>query len=301
MFRINLFVVVATVLLGYSTLLSAPKKVFILSGQSNMVGFGVPCSLSTTDIQNNGQFENVQVYSCVDNNTMLYGPQVLKAPLAGHSFFGPEMAIGEVLSNYYKNETIVFIKVAYSGSGLKRDWLGNPDLYPWFRNNVNTALGRIGEHKIEGMFWMQGEADGAMGEDTASEYGANLIEFVNNKIRVDFGNIPFVYGKIHNISNGNPWPFGEIVQEQQQEAENILGNAKFVPETGGQNATVYSSDTNSIYPCNLSGSEDCTYKMGCAQFHYNAQGQVYVGRSLGSAMVRLKNAALVPIMALLLD
>jgi hypothetical protein len=49
------------------------------------------------------------------------------------------------------------------------------------------------------------------------------------------------------------------------------------------------------------GSNDCTAGDGCREFHYNTNGQVYNGRALGKAMVRLKNAALMPVMTLLLD
>jgi hypothetical protein len=91
---------------------AAPVKVFILSGQSNMVGFGIPCYLTTEGIKNGGRCGNIRVYSAVDGDSTVSGPETLRAPLRSHPFFGPEIGIGEILSEFYKNDTIVFIKVA---------------------------------------------------------------------------------------------------------------------------------------------------------------------------------------------
>jgi hypothetical protein len=161
------------------------------------------------------------------------------------------------------------------------------DLYEWFFNHVTTALQKIGRYHIEGMFWMQGEADAGCGPSIARSCKHNLVEFVTTRIRNDFSQVPFVYGKIQNWYGTVPWPHGAIVLEQQQRAEAAIGNARFVPACGDRNATVY-LDSTGRYPCAMQGSMDCYPALGCYFYHYDTRGQVYIGRALGRAMAELK-------------
>lgn len=122
-------------------------------------------------------------------------------------FFGPEISLARSL-DAGGVKPLAIIKVGYFGSTLAEDW--RPDatsgnrLYALFRAQVETALDLLraaGETpRVGGIFWMQGETDGA-NATRAAAYEQNLVAFIA-RLRTDFGDdrsprpLPFVLGRV---------------------------------------------------------------------------------------------------------
>ena len=97
--------------------------VFILAGQSNMVGAGIPENLPDHLVQFVDPNPNVMFRSWLNGEEYgsLWGPLEPR----GSSNFGPEMMLGNVLSDVHPDRTIAFMKIAYNGTNLACAW--NPE------------------------------------------------------------------------------------------------------------------------------------------------------------------------------
>jgi|WetSurMetagenome_2_1015567.scaffolds.fasta_scaffold100444_2 hypothetical protein len=279
---------------------AAPIKVFILSGQSNMVGFGKindfcsGCPLGTIE-QNT--FSKIAWYVAVDNDTSItfIDPLAPGNPrqFSGFTTFGPEIGIAKKLSVKYPGEQLIFVKVAWGGKNLQENWINNAaGVYTWFKTRVKDALNDIptrpkfaSGYTIAGMIWIQGESDG-LDASMAKTYAAHLATFVNT-IRTDSylgfpSSLPFVYGKIQNakrwayspdhvLENAKWIPYGLNVQVGQYRAQTIPC-VRCTDGSSSANATVWNSES-SDNPFN--------------KWHYDSQGVTNVGLALGQAMVEL--------------
>ena len=104
-------------------------------------------------------------------------------------YFGPELGLAEKLNELYPNRTFFIIKYAIGGTNLYEQWLSPTDkneagpLYKGFIEFVNNSVSYL-EYKnynvkIEGLCWMQGEADSTSLEN-ALNYEKNLTDFITN-------------------------------------------------------------------------------------------------------------------------
>jgi alpha-galactosidase len=211
----------------------APVKVFILSGQSNMTGRGAlgeldkpaeeqaatlakfikqPENLDKYKFLYDGPIKNDKGWTLRDDVYISLGewPRNKEgedgySPWAKHgqfgpnyggrrnNGFGPELAIGHMLGEYY-DETVVLIKIAYGGNSLAGNFrppsaggtLG--DKYPKVVETVNTALNNLGQfvpgytneqgYEIVGLFWNQGLSD--VLPPAIDEYKDNLVYLIND-------------------------------------------------------------------------------------------------------------------------
>ncbi len=114
-----------------------------------------------------------------------------------YGFFGPELGLAEKLNELYPEETFFIIKYAWGGTDLCNLWRSpssggaTGQLYESFVQYVKSSLEFLKlknyDIKIEGMCWMQGEAD-SMNEPSALEYGSNLNNFISD-IRTEFSGL----------------------------------------------------------------------------------------------------------------
>ncbi|NER34459.1 MAG: sialate O-acetylesterase [Oscillatoria sp. SIO1A7] len=215
-------------------------KLFILAGQSNMVGYKSnledlePSQLESQD--NVLWYDRSSTWVTLSPPTEpVLGPDLtLPVPpfkkhhpehshkVANGSGFGPEISLGSEIADNLKQK-IALVKYARNGSNLAYQW--NPDdddsLYPRMKKRTNeaiAALKSLGCHvEIAGFFWMQGETD-ASNEDMAEYYQSNLTNFIS-ALREDFHspNLPFIYGMVH-FSNDNSC-CGEAVRTAQRQVE----------------------------------------------------------------------------------
>ncbi len=110
-----------------------------------------------------------------------------------NSGFGPELAIGHLLGDFYE-DPVVLVKVAFGGNSLSGNFrppssggkLG--DKYPLVVKAVRDALERIPEMVrgadaetevvLEGFFWNQGLSDASA--KAAGEYEANMVNLIQD-------------------------------------------------------------------------------------------------------------------------
>jgi hypothetical protein len=290
--------------LSVCTASAANYRVFVLSGQSNMVGCGNAEKLETKPV-----YKNVRLYVASNGEPSIRTITPLtpdgNTSIQNSNMFGPEIGIAEFLSPMYPNETIIFIKVAWGGTDLYDEWLektrkkqldaaGNIigyepyTLYEWFCARVDEALIKLvpprsrNTYTLAGCIWLQGEAD-ANFEHMATSYSASLTRFAA-KIRSrgsKWANLPFIYGVIRNSplpyqnqwSRQELWPLGKLVQNEQYRAQSLIPKCRCTDVSSSPDAAVWQSFDGSEF-----GRADFTYA------HYNTQGMMVVGRALGKAM-----------------
>jgi hypothetical protein len=249
------------------TLMSDPHKVFLLAGQSNMVGTG---NLMDLPEELKAEQPMVMIYTA---GTAEHGWITLQPGVgASTGSFGPEVTFGRDMSLAFPGETIALIKVAWSGTSLAYDWcppgaegtLGH--CYTEFIDHVWNALNTYPggtETQIMGMCWMQGESD-ASNIYPASDYEENLTCFIND-VRAEFSlpQMPFI---IAMIDKTEVWPEYEIVRQAQ------VNVAQTLPNIGIFDTDAYPSD----------GS------------HYYSEGLLLMGEDFASAMLELVSGNVQP-------
>lgn len=199
------------VALGMVVPCHAVNRVFLLGGQSNMVGQGVNAEL-------------VSPYNAAQTDVNYWnGAWVSLAPGFGnHSDeFGPEVAFGRAIKDTLPDDTIYLVKYAVNGTALYNDWSPtNGPQYTGFMNAVNSALANLEmngiSYEISGMLWMQGESDALEGE--AASYETNLVNFIS-VMRSEFGipEMPFIIARVrdHYGGGGTPPSQADIVRAAQ--------------------------------------------------------------------------------------
>lgn len=165
-----LFVLCTTVMFAQSNG-NKKIKVFILSGQSNMVGWGedskLPDNLSNGDehklMFENGKWQKLKPFKPANTGQTRYG-------LSGNTF-GPEISFANAISKAYPNETIGIIKSSTGGTGIlawSPNWTkeqadrtndgGKGDLYKILIEKIKAAQ-KEADIEIVGFLWQQGGKD----------------------------------------------------------------------------------------------------------------------------------------------
>lgn len=228
--------------------MAQPVKVFVLAGQSNMVGFGVgddlPAGLrSQRDIwydHFNPDARQGGMYAAATSTD--WGPL---EPKGEARRYGPEITFGHAIAAAYPEHRIAIVKVAQGGTNLVDHWgrglppdpeslyksqlyhalFGKLDSatyegdralqYPDEPTRLDSALSRLEaeghDHEIAALLWMQGENEA--GWSAAFNYGATLRAFIA-AVRADVGvpDLPVVIGRISDNlypANGGPIAAGK--------------------------------------------------------------------------------------------
>lgn len=175
--------------------------VYLLAGQSNMVGYGqrtsLPPSLRVAQ-------DDVRIYwSGAPTWRGLQASSDL-----GASWFGPEVTFGRAIADGTPDRPVHLVKHAVGGTALHDYWYpgettgddaAGAGYKAWWRTveNAVAALEEEGHEPVfRGMIWMQGESD-AIDAATAGQYEANLRHLIA-RVRQDTGvaDLPFVAGQI---------------------------------------------------------------------------------------------------------
>lgn len=203
-------------------------KVFVLAGQSNMVGCGsidhldvlVNCSNASSnefrDALWNGTAykERDDVYIKFNlNHGALSASRT--AGYAGRNFFGPELMFGWTVGDAV-DDKVLLIKTAWGGKSLAIDFRppsageGNysgvkPVQYGWlYRAMILDTLDTLTKlatyvpdydessgYELAGFVWFQGWND-MLNEDTVNEYGPNLVKIIRDiRLDLDAPHLPF--------------------------------------------------------------------------------------------------------------
>lgn len=250
----------ATSTLPHTSAQDEETLVFILAGQSNMVGQGDTAALSE-DLRRLPP--NVRYY--------LDGESV---GIAAGNRFGPEVTFADELAEAYPEKTIVLIKFALGGSSLLAwapDWTpeaaeltenrGQGPLYRRLMEYVSSSRSAHPRNaRLAAVLWMQGERD-ARFPAAGEQYGANLSVLVD-RIREDLDapDLPFIFGQVNPPPER--YPASEEVRNAQQAAERLIRGATMVSTEG------------------LAKHDD--------DLHYNTAGQLELGRRFARAYLAMR-------------
>lgn len=153
----------------------APPTVVVMSGQSNMLGFGksseLPASLR-------GPVQNVVIW--VNDHWETYKP--------GPTCFGPDVSFAAKWSADHPGERIGIIKFAVGSTHMGR-WQPGGDLNLALLNKYRES----GALPVLGFYWVQGESDSNNREYSAlyQQRLESMIVDIRNKI----GFSPFVFAR----------------------------------------------------------------------------------------------------------
>lgn len=249
-----------------------PIKVFILAGQSNMVG---------SDAHSN-KIDSYPAYKGADapqpdvRFTSL--PDLPKAGFQGWSqltpsdAFGPEITFARAVTKALK-QPIAIIKSAIGGTTAAYDW--NPDapergqkLTPRTLELIRGALKNLTEqgipYTIEGVLWHQGEND-MLDRSINGSYAANLTRIIK-QFRTDLG-LPNLKWYMGEVSTKGIWGMDNranlaILRKQQQQVLDADKLITFVP--------------TSHLAFDVMGS-------GQPHYHFGTQGQLQMGDAFADA------------------
>jgi hypothetical protein len=208
----------ATVLVNAGEPAKLPPKekmqIYLLMGQSNMAGRGVPEQEDETPHSRVLMFETNDVWIAAVE-------PVTKDSHKPHGV-GPGLAFGKAMSERNPDVTIGLVPTAVGGTPLSR-WERGGDLY---ENAVHRAKLAIKDGTLAGVIWHQGESDTGT-KEKANSYGTRLAKMISD-LRADLGapNVPFVAGELgefflaHNRTK--PVPLAKVVNAALKNLPNVV-------------------------------------------------------------------------------
>ena len=226
-------------------------KVFLLGGQSNMMGIG---SISKLKPPYNETSKLFRVFH--KGQWQFFKPGLLNQKKR----FGPEVSFGHSVAQAYPDVDIRLVKYAQGGTNLYQQW--SPQLkgkqYKRFMEHARAALADLDKngikYEVAAMLWLQGEADANKGKGDL--YEKNLTQFIKH-MRTEFKTpeMPFILARIRDY-------YGKET-----------GHNKFVRDAQGKVA-----DTMKNVTC--FDTDDCSMKN---KGHYDADGYIEIGKRFTKA------------------
>lgn len=293
---------------GKSADMSKPVQVYILMGQSNMLGFGKVKGLQ--DACKKGLYPYLVDDS--GNWTVRKDVRYVRVMCSGSGpskthnnewmtikgNIGPEMGIGHYVGHVTKAPVLI-LKSCIGNRSLGYDLLPptaegyagdpkrprKPKSGPWYAGvqydgdvaAAQKVLSQLGKHypggkryEVAGFFFWQGDKDFRNAEHAAA-YEKNLLCLIES-LRKDFKapNAKFVCATLGQTRKGAGGPQGQILEAQL----NIDGKKGKYKSHKGKVATVYSNPLS---------------KGGSSSGHYSGNAETYmnIGQAMGQAMARL--------------
>lgn len=200
-----------------------PLWVYILAGQSNMVGLGINSELSSAD---NKPIADATIYY---NDSIHPNTNTQKWLPLGPGFgvtetrYGPELGFGQRLRQLWPTRKLALIKVAEGGTALFDRWTAKTgDLYQLLISEAQAQLAVLRKSynvQLMGMLWMQGESD-AIDVANANAYQGRFSAFIT-AVRQDLGapKLPVVAGL---IAPQGGWPYATIVRNATTALSKLL-------------------------------------------------------------------------------
>ena len=182
-------------------------KVFIMSGQSGMAGFGRSHELPDALRKGNDRVLMFEDGKWQPLRPFHVYPESLRKKFGLTEFsFGPEIGFAHAIAEAWPNETIGIVKQAAGGTGVLAwhpNWTkeqadrtknaGRGNLFKALTDKVNAACASR-DCELVGFVWLQGARDMSF-VDVAKEYLPNLKAMVDG-VRKEVGaeDLPFIYG-----------------------------------------------------------------------------------------------------------
>lgn len=250
------YIVITTLVFTLSLLFSnaafSKDRVYILAGQSNMMGKGkthqLPAYLKR-------QPHNVEFYY-----------QGRKRQLAKFSHFGPEVSFAHEIARRFPHDKHIIIKHVATGTSISQ-WLpGSPLFNGLLRQrgfikvaaNAENLAQKIANKQVEAIIWMQGEKD-ARSVSNANRYETNLKRFIMGVRRqLDSPRSVFIMGQVN--PEDPAFHMLDTVKKAQVNTQRALPRVKLV----------FTEDLSKIYD----------------HVHYDTQGQIELGKRFAQAYAR---------------
>lgn len=194
--------------------LFAKNRIYILAGQSNMMGKGKTSHLPA-------------MYRKTPHNVKFYY-QGRQRDLAKFAYFGPEVGFVHAVARAYPHDTHVIIKSVATGSSIQQ-WLPGSGLYKGTLRQVKLA-GFKDDPKIEAIVWMQGERD-ARDKSSAASYEAKLRRFIHGlRSHLKSPHSLFIMGEIN--PEDPAFSMTELVQKAQRNIQRSSPRTMLVSTAG---------------------------------------------------------------------
>ncbi|MEZ5535594.1 MAG: sialate O-acetylesterase [Thiolinea sp.] len=203
-----------TLSIMFSSAAMARDRIYLLAGQSNMMGLagteGLPAA-----------------YKSTPPNVVFYYKGGAR-PLARDKHIGPEVSFAHAVARAFPADRHIIVKFAATGSHI-RQWFPGEHYYKGLLRQLELAVSPE-TPEIEAIFWMQGEGD-AFNKERASQYATNLTHFIRH-LRQDLraAGAPFIMGLIDPI--GRDFPEVALVQQNQRLVNSTVANTYLLPAEG---------------------------------------------------------------------
>lgn len=185
---------------------SAKIRVFLLGGQSNMVGPGESAELKPPY---DAPLQQIKFWQ---NKNKQW------TPLAPGKKFGPEISFGHAMAHVLPADDVRLVKYAAGGTSLHKDWApSGGKQYLNFMATAKAALADLDAGKVPyeicGMLWLQGESDAK--EKQGKAYEENLEAFITH-MRTEFKtpDMPFIIARVRDYYGKGPQ--AELVRDAQK-------------------------------------------------------------------------------------
>lgn len=180
-----------------------PMDVFVLVGQSNMAGRGVPEAQDRKPLPRVYMLTKAMEWSAAVDPMHFDKPEIAGVGL-GRSF-------AHALAKLDPKAEIGLVPCAMGGSALD-EWKPDGKLYT---NAVSRARKAIEAGRLRGILWHQGEADSnneAKAQSYTERWKANLGSF---RKEIGAEDTPIVVGQLGEFLSDTKYPYKRMVNEQQ--------------------------------------------------------------------------------------
>jgi lysophospholipase L1-like esterase len=191
-----------------------PVKVFLLGGQSNMVGQYYKGGLKPPYSE---PFAKVKIW-CYKRGKWM--------PVAPTHRVGPDVSFGHAIAKALPDENIRLIKYAINGTSLYKQWA--PTTGPMYIGFMKAAKGALADlenkqvpYKIAGMLWLQGESDAV--DKKGAAYEKNLSAFIKHmREKFKSPDMPFIIARVRNFYGKGAQ--AQMVRKAQQDLAEKMKN-----------------------------------------------------------------------------
>lgn len=194
--------------------LQAAERVYLLAGQSNMMGRGKSHYLPPA-------------YRKTPNNVKFYY-QGRERKLAQYSYFGPEVAFAHHVARAFPQDTHILVKHVATGSSIQQ-WLPGQRLYEGMLRQLKFSLEKESP-EVSAVLWMQGEND-SRNHAQATQYAPRLTKFIHG-LRKDLkaDRSLFILGEVN--PSGKAFPMVDLIQESQSKVNQQVPHTLLVQSEG---------------------------------------------------------------------
>lgn len=251
--------ITSLIAMSFSHTANAKEYVYILAGQSNMMGKGKISKLPAT-------------YRKTPHNVKFYY-QGRQRPLAQWAHFGPEISFAHTIARAYPQDTHIIVKHVATGSSIQQ-WLPNSRLYNALIRQLDYATRPAKDTTkkqvatkdsdtkkkitVDAIIWMQGERD-ARNKHNATRYEGQLKQFIEGlRNQLHSPQSLFVMGQVS--PEDAAFSMTNLVQQAQSRIQQSLPRTILIPTT------------------DLGKLQD--------RVHYDTRGQMELGKRFAQAVIK---------------